>query len=46
MLSIMHVPAMHALYMQGFLCFRSGMRGSSKVMPLAEVDAFYTGSSL
>ena len=35
------------LLLQGYLCFRSGMTAgrSSEVMPLAEVEAFYTGSS-
>ena len=30
---------------QGYLCFRSEM-SSSDVMPLAEVEAFYTGTPL
>ena len=44
-----HTPrARHACTGQGYLCFKSGMTAGapSEVMPLAEIDAFYTGSSL
>ena len=31
---------------QGYVCFRGSMVGAAEVMPLSEVEAFYTGSSL